>query len=147
MLKVCNVKRLFATIKRNCHEENQIYFISVPYDRLHNFGKCCHCFYCSVCWNEIGNIGFVSDEQGSDSFQLLAGNDYFFQILFNPNVHEYIGGLQGDLVGNISFDFNSAAQIPIPSTMLLLGTGLICLAGMSRKTSLKKARIQLQERR
>jgi hypothetical protein len=89
----------------------------------------------------LGDIGNVGIHQGSDFFHLMAGNDYTFKILFNPNIGGGIGGLQGDLIGFISFDFNGGATpAPEPATMLLHGIGLACLVGFGRKKFQKESK-------
>ena len=87
----------------------------------------------------LGDIGEIGVHQGSDIFNLIAGNTYTFQVLFFPNIYDFIGGFEGEMAGNISFDFNGgAAPVPEPTTILLLSTGLAGIIGFNRKIIFKK---------
>lgn len=82
----------------------------------------------------LGDYGVPGTHQGSDTYNLIAGNNYTFGIHFYPDVAGAIGGIQGDLIGNLSFDFNGAAtEVPEPSAIIFLGTGLIGLIRFRRK--------------
>lgn len=82
----------------------------------------------------IGDIGKIGVHQGSDIFNLIAGNTYTFQVLFFPNIYDFIGGFEGELAGNIAFDFNGGpAPVPEPTTILLLSAGLAGIIGFKRK--------------
>ena len=83
--------------------------------------------------------GYSEQGQNSIVFDLIAGDTYIFQVLFFPNVYDNIGHLEGELAGNISFDFNGGpAPVPEPTTILLLSTGLAGIIGFKRKKIFKK---------
>ena len=83
----------------------------------------------------LGDIPFGEGHfEGVDTFALLAGNDYAIRVGYYPNVSGGVGNLQGDLAGNISFDFNGGPAVPEPSSVALLGAGLVGLAYLRRRS-------------
>ena len=74
----------------------------------------------------LGNFGAIGHHEGSDIFSLTAGNNYTIKTEFFPNVR-FTGqsGLDGALIGDISFGFDT--PIPAPGAMLLglIGFGMV----------------------
>ena len=76
---------------------------------------------------ELGDIlGKPRHHEGEDAFNLRAGNDYTFQVLFEPNASSNRLYTDGALTGEFSFAF-----VPEPATALLLGFG--CLAALKKR--------------
>ncbi len=93
--------------------------------------------------------GLLLDSEGNDLFDLFGDNDWLLTIttgdttiqqsIFNPGPDGVAGG--GDdyftFIGDTG-DQTVVAVVPEPGTMVLLGLGLIGIAGVSRKKFMKK---------
>jgi hypothetical protein len=84
----------------------------------------------------LGNLGDVGEYSGQQSFILNSGL-HTITVGFVPNITGDIWMIEGNLIGDISLEFGSQ-PVPEPSTMLLLGSGLLGLAGYGRKKFFKK---------
>jgi len=76
---------------------------------------------------ELGDIvGKPRHHEGEAAVNLRAGDDYTFQVLFEPNASSNRLYTNGALTGEFSFAF-----VPEPATALLLGFG--CLAVLKKR--------------
>lgn len=103
-------------------------------------------------WGVYHAGSFLTDNPGSnaplqmsksvqDSFW-TTDSPYLTICGFNPNIEgtynlSVVGGfgtiVNNVMLGGVGIDVNTCQPVPEPATMLLLGTGLVGLAGMSRK--------------
>ena len=87
--------------------------------------------------NEV-NHGFLTteislEEAGEYKIQYTWLNDYYIPDYKDANIQ-----INSVFFDNLSTQGGGPAPVPEPGTMLLLGTGLIGLAGMSRKKMFRK---------
>ena len=85
-------------------------------------------------WLTTGDVGYLGQYIGEQSFNLLAGELYSLDLFLYPNYQGYIYK-DSFLTGSFSLDFNydSGSPVPEPSTLLLLGSGFATLAFYARK--------------
>jgi hypothetical protein len=88
------------------------------FDSTKNWAPCCTdgyaIGYLDGNWSLIG--GFLWEPTGINSWAAVSGNSPDVELFFGPN--------------RVRFDL---ASVPEPATMLLIGTGLIGLAGLRRR--------------
>jgi len=81
---------------------------------------------------------------GTETFNLLAGHDYEFRVVFGPNVNGplnnvgFKGPIDGDYSGRFTFNFGPVTSpVPEPETyaMLLAGLGLLGFTAKRKKQS------------
>ena len=68
---------------------------------------------------------------GNLTWLLLGGNSYTLTIENGANISGALGTITESMDAN--FDFNSRAVVPEPSSLLMLGSGVLALAGTLRK--------------
>lgn len=71
------------------------------------------------------------DTSGTLSWTLLAGNNYTLTIVNEANILGDIASLNEFMNG--TFKFSNQAATPEPGTLVLLGSGLLGLAGVARR--------------
>jgi hypothetical protein len=91
---------------------------------------------------DLNNDGFITFEELESYLSVLPLRQFVASNIMGLDYNDLYAGDQGPQVfSNISFDdepFGVYNPVPEPSTMLLLGSGLIALVGYGRKKFFKK---------